>query len=53
MLRRSQLVGKQAATVVQLHAPPWREPTPEAERILMVDFASTQAQAEEVPPCQS
>jgi hypothetical protein len=30
--------------------PPWREPTLEAKRILMVDLASSQAQAEEVAP---
>jgi hypothetical protein len=48
--RRSQLTDKQAATVVQLHVPPRREPMLEAERILMVDFSSTQAQAEEVAP---
>jgi hypothetical protein len=32
----------------QLHVLPHREPTLEAERILMVDFSSTQAQDKEV-----
>jgi hypothetical protein len=36
--------------VVQSHAPSRREPTLMAERILMVDFASTQDQAKEVAP---
>jgi hypothetical protein len=40
----------QAATMNQLHVPPQREPTLEAERILMVDVASTQARAKEVAP---
>jgi hypothetical protein len=41
---------KQAATVVQLHTPPRCEPTHEAERILIVDFTSTQDQVNEVAP---
>jgi hypothetical protein len=36
--------------VVQLHALPRHEPAIEAERILIVDFASTQAWAKEVAP---
>jgi hypothetical protein len=40
----------QATTVVQPHVPLWREPTLEAERILMVDFASTQAHGDQVAP---
>jgi hypothetical protein len=36
--------------VVQLHTPPRREPTHEAERILIVDFTSTQDQVNEVAP---
>jgi hypothetical protein len=48
--QRSKLTGKQATTDVQLHAPLWHELTLEAERILMVDFTSTQAQAKEVAP---
>jgi hypothetical protein len=39
--------------MVQLHTPPLREPTLEAERTLIVDFASTQAQSEEVAPLAS
>jgi hypothetical protein len=39
---------KQAAIAVQTHTPLRSEPTPEAERILMVDFASTHAYAKEV-----
>jgi hypothetical protein len=46
--RRSHLTGKQPATAVQPHAPSRHEPTLEAERILMVEFTSAQAQAEEV-----
>jgi hypothetical protein len=46
--RRSKLTGKQAATVVQSHVPPRHEPALEAERIQMVDFASTQARGKEV-----
>jgi hypothetical protein len=42
--------AKQATITFQLHVPPRRVPTHEAERILMVDFASTQAQAKEVAP---
>jgi hypothetical protein len=30
--------------------PPWREPAPEAERILMVDFTATQARAKGTAP---
>jgi hypothetical protein len=30
--------------------PPWREPAPEAERILMVDFTATQARAKGAAP---
>jgi hypothetical protein len=41
---------KRAATTVQMHTPPWREPALKAERILMVDFASTQDHAKEVAP---
>jgi hypothetical protein len=41
---------KQAATAAHPHASPRHKPTLEAERILMVDFASTQAQAKEVAP---
>jgi hypothetical protein len=49
--RQSKLADKQAATMVQPHAPPRHEPMLEMERILMVDFTSTQAQAkEEAPP---
>jgi hypothetical protein len=33
-----------------IHAPPQRELTHKAERILMVDFTSTQVQAKEVAP---
>jgi hypothetical protein len=47
---RSKLAGKQAATTVQLHVSPQHESTLEAERILMMDFASTQAWAKEVAP---
>jgi hypothetical protein len=47
---RSKLTGKQVATMVPSHASPRHEPTLEAERILMVDFTSTQAQAKEVAP---
>jgi hypothetical protein len=36
--------------MVQPHASPRCEPTLEAERILMVDFTSTQAQGKEVAP---
>jgi hypothetical protein len=32
------------------HEPPWREPTLEVERILMVDFTATQARAKGVTP---
>jgi hypothetical protein len=46
--QRSKLTGKQAATAVQSHAPPRHDPALKAERILMVDFASTQAWAKEV-----
>jgi hypothetical protein len=48
--RQSKLAGKQAATAVQLHALPWHEPALKTERILMVDFGSTQARAKEVAP---
>jgi hypothetical protein len=48
--RQSKLTGKQAATMVQPHVPPQHEPTLKAERILMVDFTSTQARAKEVAP---
>jgi hypothetical protein len=37
-------------TTIQPHVPPRHEPTLEVERMLMVDFASTQAQAKEVGP---
>jgi hypothetical protein len=40
--QRSKLTGKQVATAIQPHVPPRREPTLELERILMVDFPSTQ-----------
>jgi hypothetical protein len=39
---------KQAATTVQPHVPPRHESTLEAERILMMDFTSTQPRAKEV-----
>jgi hypothetical protein len=48
--RRSKLAGKQAATAVQPHIPLRHEPTLETERILMMNFASTQARAKEVAP---
>jgi hypothetical protein len=51
--RQSKLTGKQAATAVQPHALPRHEPTLEMERFLMMDFASTQAQAKEVAPLAS
>jgi hypothetical protein len=40
---RSRLTGKQAATAVQPHVSSRHEPTLKAERILMVEFVSTQA----------
>jgi hypothetical protein len=40
----------QTTTAVQLDAPPQREPTFEMERILMVDFTPTPAQAKELAP---
>jgi hypothetical protein len=46
----SKLIGKEAATAIQSHVPPRSKPTPVVERILMVDFPSTQAQAKEVDP---
>jgi hypothetical protein len=36
--------------MVQPHAPPRHELTLEAERIMMMDFASTQARGKEVAP---
>jgi hypothetical protein len=48
--QQCKLTGKQAATAVQLHMVLRCGPTHEAELILMVDFASTQAQAKEVAP---
>jgi hypothetical protein len=47
---RSWLTGKQASTTVQMHTMPRHELALEAEKILMVDVASTQAQAKEVAP---
>jgi hypothetical protein len=44
------LVSKQAATMVQPHTLPWHEPTLKAERILMLDFASSLALAKEAAP---
>jgi hypothetical protein len=46
----SKLSDKQAATTVQLHAPSHHELVLEAERILTMDFISTQAWAKEVAP---
>jgi hypothetical protein len=46
--RRSKLTGKQATTAVQPNTPPRHEPTLEMERVLMVDYASTQAQDKEL-----
>jgi hypothetical protein len=42
------LTGKQAATTVQPHVLPRHKLALVAERILMMDFTSTQAQAREV-----
>jgi hypothetical protein len=39
---RSKLTGRQAATVAQPRVSPRHEPALEAERVLMLDFASTQ-----------
>jgi hypothetical protein len=50
VLRRSRLIGKQVATMVQPPASPRHEPTLEAERILMVDITSTPARAKEMAP---
>jgi hypothetical protein len=47
---RSKLIGKQVATTIQPHEQSWHEPTLEIERILMMDFVSTQAQLKEVAP---
>jgi hypothetical protein len=51
--RRSKLIGKQAATVAQPLMSPRHEPTLEVERVLMVDFTSTQARANKVAPFAS
>jgi hypothetical protein len=37
--------------VAQPHQSMWHESTPEVERILMVDFVSTQARAKGDAPC--
>jgi hypothetical protein len=48
--RQSRLTGRWTATAVQPDAQPRHEPMLEMERILMVDFSSTQAQAKELAP---
>jgi hypothetical protein len=50
MQHRRRLTGNQAATMVQSHVPPRHEPMFETERILTMDFTSTQAWAKEVAP---
>jgi hypothetical protein len=50
---RGSAMVKQAATAAEPHVSPWHEPTLEAERILMVDFASNQARAKKVAPSAS
>jgi hypothetical protein len=39
--RRNKPTGKQTMVVALPHESSWREPTLEAERILMVDFVTT------------
>jgi hypothetical protein len=48
--RWNKLTGKQMMVVTWPHDLPRREPTLEAERILMVDFTATQAQANGAAP---
>jgi hypothetical protein len=48
--RWNKLTGKQMMVVTWPHDLPRREPTLEAERILMVDFTATQAQAKGAAP---
>jgi hypothetical protein len=45
------LTNRQATATAQPHEPPWREPTLELERIVMVDIASTLARAKKVAHC--
>jgi hypothetical protein len=47
---RNKLASKQPAVVDQPHESPRHEPVLEAERILMVDFVSTQARAKVMNP---
>jgi hypothetical protein len=44
----NKLVGKQTTTKAPSHESPWHEPLLEAERTLIVDFASTHARAKGV-----
>jgi hypothetical protein len=44
----NKLVGKQTTTIAPSHESPWHEPLLEAERTLIVDFASTHARAKGV-----
>jgi hypothetical protein len=48
--RWNKLTGKQMTVVALLLEPSRREPAPEAERILIVYFAATQARAKGAAP---
>jgi hypothetical protein len=45
---RNKLIGRQATFMAQPHKTPLHESTLKAERILMMDFATTQARAKGV-----
>jgi hypothetical protein len=48
--RWKKLTDKQVMAAALPLKPPWREPAPEAKRILLVDFTATQARAKEAAP---
>jgi hypothetical protein len=48
--RWNKLTGKKATVVAQPHEPSWHEPVLKAKRILLVDFAATQARTKGAAP---